>query len=223
MRDDMAIQTAPMPPTKTAVPVESNGTHTSASSTEPEGPKPLRWTRDEYYRLAEAGFFANRRVMLIEGEVYVMCPQNDPHVQGIIFSREALEVVFGNQFTYRSQMPMDLKQSSDPEPDIAILAGTPRSQPRGHPSSALLVVEVADTSLWYDTGDKASLYAAGGITDYWVVDINHGQLIVFRDPRPDASAKFQHSYFQRTILGRDDSVAPLAVPNNPVAVNDLLP
>jgi Uma2 family endonuclease len=219
----MAIQTAPTQPMTTAAPAGLNGTQPQIKPAETELPRPLRWTLDEYYRLAEAGFFANRRVMLIEGEVYVMCPQNDPHAQGIIFSRDAVEAAFGKQFTYRTQMPMEFGLSTDPEPDVAILAGPPRSQPRKHPSTALLVIEVADTSLWYDTGDKASLYAAGGITDYWVVDINNGQLIVFRDPRPDAAAKFQHSYFQRTILARGESIPPLTAPNNPVAVNDLLP
>ena len=219
----MSIQTAPMPPMTTAAPAKLESPSTNGIPSESEGPKPLRWTREEYYRLAETGFFANRRVMLIEGVVYVMCPQNEPHVQGIIHAREILEAAFGRQFTCRTQSPLFLNQTTDPEPDVAMVPGPSRSQPKTPPTTALLVVEVADTSLFYDAGDKASLYAAGGIADYWVVDINHGQLIVFRDPRPDPTAKFQHSYFQRTILTRGESVAPLAVPNNPVAVNDLLP
>lgn len=218
----MAIHTPTIPPVAAAAPATLNPLANGAPA-ETDGPKPLRWTREEYYRLAEAGFFTNRRVMLIEGEVYVKCPQNEPYVQGINFTRHAVEGAFGDQFTARIQAPLFLNQSTDPEPDVAMVPGPFRSQPSTAPTSALLIVEVADTSLWYDTGDKASLYAAGGIADYWVVDLNRGQLIVFRDPQADASAKYGHSYFQRTILGRGKSIAPLAVPTTPVAVADLLP
>src|SRR5437667_1513885 len=109
--NDMAIQTAAMPTTKAAAPADLNGSHASATPTELEGPKPLRWTREEYYRLAEAGFFADRRVMLIEGEIYVMCPQNEPHVQGINFARQVLETAFGDQCTTRIQAPLFLNQT----------------------------------------------------------------------------------------------------------------
>ncbi len=184
---------------------------------------PLRWTRDEYYKLAEAGFFAGKRVMLIDGEVYTMSPQNEPHSTGIIVTAHALYAAFGEGVTYRQQMPLDLGQSSDPEPDIAVVAGPPRSRPVRRPNAALLVVEVADSSLAFDTGDKASLYAAGGIIDYWVVDLVHDRLVVFREPRPDPAARFGHAYTTVHYRGRGDSVAPLAVPAAQVAVTDLLP
>ena len=184
--------------------------------------RPLRWTREEYYRLAEAGFFAGKRVMLIHGEVMEMAPQNDPHVWGIINTQTALLAALGGQFTYRPQMPLNLGQTSDPEPDLAFIAGPPRTQPRPHPSTAALVVEVADSSLAYDTGDKASLYAAGGIADYWVLDLVHRRLIVYRDPRPDAAARFGHSYTAIKYHGADEAVAPLAAPSVPIPVADLL-
>jgi Uma2 family endonuclease len=184
---------------------------------------PLRWTREEYYRLAEDGYFAGKRVMLIDGEIIAMTPQNEPHSTGIIVTAVALHAAFGDEMTYRQQMPLNLGQSSDPEPDVAVEAGPPRSQPRRHPTTALLVVEIADSSLAYDTGDKASLYAAGGIADYWVVDLVHNRLIVFRDPKPDAAARFGHGYSSIRYLDRADAVAPLAAPTSPVAVADLLP
>lgn len=184
---------------------------------------PLRWTRDEYYKLAEDGYFAGKRVMLIDGEVLTMAPHNEPHAWGIVNTLTALQTALGAQYTYRPQLPLNLGQTSEPEPDIAALAGPPRSQPRQHPEGALLVVEVADSSLAFDTGDKASLYAAGGITDYWVVDLVHDRLVVFREPRPDPAARFGHAYTTVHYRGRGDSVAPLAVPAAQVAVADLLP
>src|SRR5204862_46858 len=91
-----------------------------------------------------------------------------------------------------------------------------------NPTTALLVVEVADTTLSYDRNTKASLYAASGIADYWIVNIPGQQLEVFRDPVPDASARFGVRYSSRTILVAGDVVSPLALPAAQVPVADLL-
>lgn len=173
--------------------------------------------------MAEVGLFNGRRVMLIEGEVYTMSPMNEPHARGVVYALNALQAAFGDQFTVRPQLPLELGQASDPEPDLAVVAGPYKSQPRTHPATAVLIVEVADSSLAYDTGDKANLYAAAGITDYWVVDLNHSRLVVFRDPRPDATAPHGHSYYEMIYRAPGDTIAPLAAPTRPVAVVDLLP
>jgi Uma2 family endonuclease len=187
------------------------------------GPQPWKWTRADLIRLYELGFFAGHRVMLIEGEVLAMSPMNEPHARGIVFAGEALQAAFGTGYTFRTQMPMDLGQTTDPEPDLAVLLGSPRSQPTTPPTTAVLVVEVADTSLTYDMGDKASLYAAAGIADYWVLDLSGRRLHVFRDPRPDAARRFGHGYFQQTMYGPADRVSPLAAPTSSILVGDLLP
>ncbi|HYH68251.1 MAG TPA: Uma2 family endonuclease [Urbifossiella sp.] len=182
---------------------------------------PLRWTREEYYRLAEDGYFAGKRVMLIDGEVLTMSPQNEPHSRAISLSSRALEAAFNGAAYARVQMPLDLGQTSDPEPDVAMAPGDARTHP-ARPHSALLVVEVSDSSLAYDTGDKASLYAAGGIADYWVVDLVHNRLIVFRDPARDPATRFGHAYTTIRYVDRAQSIAPLAAPTSPVAVADLM-
>ena len=188
----------------------------------PDAPHPLRWTREEFYRLAEAGFFRSRRVMLIEGEVVCMSPQNEPHARAISMATHAIEDAFGRGVYARVQMPLDLLPASDPEPDVAIVTGSPRTN-ISRPKTALLVVEVADSSLAFDTGDKGSLYAAAGIADYWVVDLAHNRLLVYRDPRPDPSAAHGASYFHHIFLGPTDTIAPLAAPGRVIAVADLLP
>ncbi len=185
--------------------------------------RPLRWTRDEYYRLAEAGFFDGKRVMLVDGEILTMVPHNESHAWGVVNTMNSLQARLGDGFTYRPQLPLNLGQASDPEPDVAVVAGPPPRRPAPHPTTALLVVEVADTSLAYDTGDKACLYAAGGVTDYWVIDLVHTRVVVFRDPRPDPAARFGHAYTSVLYRGPGDTVAPLAAPGSPVAVADLLP
>jgi Uma2 family endonuclease len=117
---------------------------------------------------------------------------------------------------------MILGINTDPIPDIAVVPGIPRQYSR-HPRTALLVVEVSDTTVAYDTGDKASLYAAAGIADYWVIDVNDQRLHVFRDPQPDPSKKYGYGYKAVQVLGPKDKVSPLAAPTHSADVADLLP
>ncbi|MBX9583842.1 MAG: Uma2 family endonuclease [Gemmataceae bacterium] len=213
---------APIPAAPPVVPAPAAGP-ASAPAGPDEAPHPLRWTLEEYYRLAEDGYFDGRKVMLIEGEVFVMSPMKDRHAKGVVAVMEAVRGAFGTNFTYRPQMPLELGGISDPEPDVAVILGPFRVQPDGHPRSALLVVEVADSSLAYDTGAKASLYAAGGIADYWVVDLVHNRVHVFRDPQPDPVAPHGADYLQRTTVLPGGTIVPLAAPNATAAVADLLP
>lgn len=197
----------------------------SATLQEPvstEEPRPYRWSWERYMQAAAAGAFDGRRVMLIDGEVLQMSPMNDPHALGIVFVYERLNKIFDANFTVRIQMPMRLLGTHDPEPDVAILAG-PSHTNRTHPTSALLVVEVADSSFDYDTQDKANLYAAAGIADYWVVDVAGQALFVFRDPTLEPNARFGHTYRTRSRLGPTDTATPLAAPTSSVRVADLLP
>jgi Uma2 family endonuclease len=171
----------------------------------------------------ELGFFEGQRVMLIDGEVIAMSPMNEAHARGIVFSLQALEAAFGPSVTYRSQMPMDLGQRTDPEPDIAVIDGPPRSQPAAPPSTALLVVEVANHSLGYDLGDKSSLYAAAGIADYWGLDVANARLHIHRDPHPDSSQRFGCRYSVQRVLRPTDRVSPLAALSSSILVADMLP
>ena len=185
-------------------------------------PSTWKWTRAEVIRLTELGFFNGQRVMLIDGEVLTMPPMNRDHANGILHALQIVQSAFGPNFTIRPQLPLDLGKTTDPEPDIAVVAGTPRSHPE-IPTSALLVVEVADSSLTYDLGDKANLYAAAGIADYWVLDVANQRLHVLRDPRRDAAQRFGHKYSQQQILLPTERIAPLAAPGGSILVSDLMP
>ena len=187
--------------------------------------EPVRrlWTRTEMGELADLGFFEGERVMLIDGDLLVMSRMNPPHANGINFTLQALQSCFGGGFTFRIQMPMDFGESTDPEPDVAVLSGPPRSN-LTTPAGALLVVEVSDTSLAYDLGDKSSLYASAGVEDYWVLDVVNKRLHVLRHPRPDAAERFGHRYHHQTTLGPSEFVTPLAAPSGAaIAVGELLP
>jgi Uma2 family endonuclease len=121
------------------------------------------------------------------------------------------------------QGPLDLRPHSEPEPDVAVVPGRRQDYAVRHPHIALLVVEVSDTSLAQDRGDKASLYAAAGITDYWIVNLVDGQLEVFRNPIADPSQRHGHRYADVIVLARSDRVTPLAFPSVSIPVADLLP
>jgi Uma2 family endonuclease len=126
-------------------------------------------------------------------------------------------------FMYASRCPwFSGGLRSDPVPDLAVVPGGPRDYVN-HPTTAQLVVEVADTSLAMDTGEKVHVYAASGIADYWVVDLNNRQLIVYHDPRPDPASPLGSAYATVTRLVVGQTVSPLANPGATVNVSDLLP
>lgn len=184
-----------------------------------------KWTREQYYKLGELGMFEGKRVELINGEIAAMSPIGWRHrlATGLVF--EALEVVFPTGFYIEMQQPITIPGTTDisePQPDITVITGTRRDY-SDHPTKAALVVEVADTSLAFDIDEKASLYASAGISDYWVLDLVHNRLYVFRDPRPDAEGRFGYSYFWMSLNGPADRVSPLAAPNASILVSELLP
>ena len=182
-------------------------------------PRPWRLTHEEYHRLGESGFFRGKRVQLIRGEVVEMSPMGGRHAMGISLAAQALGAVFAAGYVLRVQLPLKFL-GSEPEPDAAVVPGQIRDY-LDHPSSALLVVEVADATLDYDLSVKAELYAEAGILDYWVVDLDARVLHVPRAPRPVAAGG--HRYYDVRRLSDADSIAPLAAPHALVKVADLLP
>jgi len=180
----------------------------------PAGPRPVHWTCAEFHRLGDLGVFEGRRAMLIHGVILEEGPMNPPHAITLELVQETLRAAFGSGWRFRSQSPLVLGQDLDPEPDLAVMAGTPRAS-SGHPTSADLVVDVADSSLSFDTTEKRLLYARAGIRDYWVVDINGRRLLVYRDPQAGDYATHQ-------VFSPTDTVSPLAVPTVAVRVGDLL-
>lgn len=183
-------------------------------------PRPFRFTREQYYQLGRLGFFDGKRVERIRGEIIEMSPVGWPHVVACRKTAQALERTFaGIGWVSRNEQPISLSDS-DPQPDVMVVAGQFEDY-SDHPTTALLVVEVADTTLVRDTTAKAELYATDGISDYWVIDIENRRLLVFRDPAPITAGG--HSYRTHLTLGPADTVAPLAAPAAAVAVADLLP
>ena len=147
-------------------------------------PIPYRFTRAEYYRMGEAGLFADTRVELLDGEIITMAPQNPPHAGTTNRLASVVIRLLGAIFSIRVQAPIVLNDWSEPEPDIAICRLDPDDYRREHPraSDVLLVIEVADASLSYDRGRKVAAYAGGGIPEYWIVNLVDRRIEVLSDP-----------------------------------------
>jgi Uma2 family endonuclease len=185
-------------------------------------PQKKRWNRSEYYRMLEAGLFREKRVELIEGEIFQMPPMMTPHAASLELCRIALEGTFGPNHWIRNQLPLHFGPKSEPEPDLAVVLGGPRDF-ADHPSTALLIVEVSGATLSYDRRRKGSLYAKAGIADYWIVNLNQGQLEVYRQPIPDPSRRYGYGFSSVNVFGPDDTVTPLTAPKGRIKVADLLP
>ena len=181
-----------------------------------------RWTRREYDRMAQAGLFGpDERVELLEGEIITVTPQQSPHSACIGLIDGALRQVFGPSYWIRIQLPLIVDPDSEPEPDLAVVPGSPRDYVHDHPRTAVLVVEVADSTIAKDRTYKTRIYARAGIRDYWIVNLAERCLEVYRDPvAPPGQAS---SYRSSQKLTPTDSIAPLAAATATVTVADLLP
>ncbi len=181
------------------------------------GVRPRSWTRKEYERLAERGFFhPDERLELVAGVIYRKARQSPAHTTGIQATDHALRPVFKESFDLRLQFPLALSPDSEPEPDIAVVPGKWEDYIDFHPTSAILIVEVADSSLLHDRKRKARLYAGAGIAEYWILNLVDCCLEVFLNPQDGA-------YTVHRVLRDGDSVSPLARPEAAIPVASLLP
>ncbi len=102
-----------------------------------------RWTRLEYERLIDLGAFGPEdRLELLGGQLVVREPQGRPHATGIRLAAQALRTAFGPLWSIEAQLPVSLDAESEPEPDVAVVAGGPRDYLASHPSRPALVVEL---------------------------------------------------------------------------------
>ena len=175
-----------------------------------------RFTVDEYLRMAEAGILTeDDRVELIDGEIVEMSPIGDRHVEAVNRCNRAFApALAAGRLITSVQNPVRLDGYNDPQPDVALVRPGVRGAPRAE--DVLLVIEVADSSLGFDRRTKLPLYARAGIAEAWLLDLEGDALEVHREPGPDGYALVRR-------CRRGLRVAPAALPDIAVAVEDLLP
>jgi Uma2 family endonuclease len=173
--------------------------------------RPLR--RVEYDRLVALGTFDGERIELIRGALRRMSPIGPPHTSTVDRLTRLLVLALADFAWVRVQGSFAADDLSEPEPDFCIF-------PLGdydtaHPSEAHLIVEVSDSSLDYDRGEKAQLYAACGVPEYWVVNLVERVVEVHREPATDG-------YRQITTVPKGARLRLLAFPDVELAVDDFV-
>jgi Uma2 family endonuclease len=181
---------------------------------------PHRFTTAAYFRMVAAGILTeDDRVELLGGQIVEMSPSNPPHAAAVsrvlrVFARALRD----DQALGRDQSPLDLEPYDAPEPDVALVRPRADEYATAHPTAAavLLVVEVSDSTLLTDRRVKLPLYAAAGLPEVWLLDLQHDRLEVAREPRGER-------YAVSRAYRPPERVAPLAFPDLELTVADLLP
>lgn len=176
------------------------------------------FTVDDYYAMARAGIIGeDDRVELIEGEIILMATIGSRHQAVVDRVNRLLVMRVGDRAIVRVQGPLRLADITEPQPDLQLLAPQDDFYAAAHPSQyeALLVVEVADTSLHFDRGEKAAIYARRGVRELWIIDVNGERVLVRRGPSAEG-------YRESLTLSRGHTLAPEAFPDVIVSTDDLL-
>lgn len=177
-----------------------------------------RFTVEEYHRMVETGILSpDERVELIRGTVRRMSPKNRAHVIATARVFKVLMSKLEGRASAYNEAPVGLPElESEPEPDVLVCSNPDIDAYGTDATTPLVVVEVADSSLRTDLGDKASLYAEAKIPEYWVVNLVERVLVVFREPRDGA-------YQTRSVLEPGALLTPESWPDVELPVASLFP
>lgn len=170
----------------------------------------IRFTVEEYDRMIEQGVFADRhdqRLELIHGEIREVIPPNPPHEETVdLLTLWSIDNALRDQVRVRIQNSLGIAElDSVTEPDVAWMQLRSYRKRRPRPADVRLLIEVAESSLRYDRGEKLEIYAAARIKDYWIVNLPDLCIEVHRKPRAG-------EYRERTTYQLGESLSPLAFP-----------
>jgi Uma2 family endonuclease len=178
-----------------------------------------RFTVKEYHRLGEVGLLPeDTRIELIAGDIVVHEPIGSSHAGTVNRLTRLFTSILGERAVVQIQNPVELAgDDSEVQPDVTLLRPRADFYARGHPvaADALLLIEVADTSLARDRRVKIPLYARAGVPEVWLLDLIDDRVEVHRDPTAAGYARVR-------TLGRGESVVPGAFPDLTIAIADLL-
>lgn len=173
--------------------------------------RPLR--RVEYDWMVGQGFFEAEKVELLDGVIVEMNPQGTRHAATVQRLTPLFVLALRGRADVRVQSPFVASDISEPEPDLAIVP--PGDYDAAHPSQALLLIEVAESSINKDRRVKTRVYAAAGVPEYWLVDVAMGTIEIRTQPASDG-------YTRVRIARPGDSIALQAFPDIEIAVGDVV-
>jgi Uma2 family endonuclease len=179
-----------------------------------EGLERRLWTVAEIEAMVEAGILdEDERFELIDGEVVPMSPKGIRHeVIKVSLHRYWLKRM-SEEFWIAQETTFRLDAKNFLEPDFVFCAVITKLAEL-KPSNTLLAVEVADSSLRYDTGRKAKHYAAHGVRELWAVNAKTLQTHVFSEPTKDG-------YAQKRLIEPTELLAPAFAPEIGVKLAEL--
>ena len=168
--------------------------------------------------MAETGILGpDERVELVRGVIREMSPKNWAHVMAAKSVYDLLRDALRGRASVYHEAPLIAEGiDSEPQPDVLVCSNPDEWAYRSRRTKPLLVIEVADSSLEYDLGEKAALYADAGVAEYWVVNLVERVVVVFREPG-------RGGYQVRTSLDEKSRVTPKAWPDVPFEVSAFLP
>jgi Uma2 family endonuclease len=181
--------------------------------------EPWRFTVDDYHRMAKAGILReDDRAELIDGEVVRMAPIGDKHAFCVIALTDEFTDRSSGRYVVSVQNPVRLSRHSELYPDLLLLRPPRARYATGSPGpdDVLLVIEVSDTTVSTDRRVKLPKYATAGIPEAWLVNLPRRTVEVRRNPHDGR-------YQQVTLYRSGERIAPLALPDVAVAVDDILP
>jgi Uma2 family endonuclease len=186
-------------------------------------PEQVRFSLDEYLRIADAGLLDRIKTELLEGRIVDMAPQEDPHMAAVSRIMRLLNAVTdAEQDWLVVQGTLYLDDRSAPEPDFHLF-NVPVMTPRERRPAPILVIEVSDTTYRKDRDEKTRIYARAGIEDYWIVNINQRRLEVYRQPINPTGNDEDWRYASVTHLGPGEMASMLKRPAVKLPVAQMLP
>jgi Uma2 family endonuclease len=183
---------------------------TTAVATE----RPVRpLSADDYQRMADVGIIdEDEHVELLEGVLVAMTPQSPAHAGIITELTRWFARALPDAYRVRVQSPVRASDLSVPEPDLAIVSVEESRKPESHPRSALLIIEVAHSTLRMDRGVKVAIYAAMGVPEYWIVNTADEVVEVYRDVSQQTARYQSVSTFKKGQMLKPSAVAGPEIP-----------
>ena len=176
------------------------------------------WSVDEYQRMVDTGILTKQdRVELVHGEIVHMAPIGHVHAAAVASVLALFIRRLEDHAVVWSQGSLPLPPQSMPGPDVLVLRPRPDFYRGAAPRAegVVLVIEVADSSFRYDRLVKMPLYAAAGVPEAWVVDVEGRRIETYRQPREGAYAHVR-------AFARDALVIPAAFPELAIPVAQIV-